>query len=514
MEIVDDTTTAIERRIVYLYCTNNEFANEISSFYRSGMLEGKYLSKLADICFKFHEKFNRAPGDKIDRFIENATALKKMDADTVAELKLIVSGFTSEVPADDVSFEIGEAIRYLAGTAMSLAMDEAKALLAKGKVTEARDFLSALEIVREKRLTGGDIMQEDVDYLSELFAFNAEPIFTLPQELGRLMNKTLTKNSLVAFLGRNKVGKSHWLLYLARMARNQGKFVIYISAGDMTRKQCEKRILQSDAHTTNFKDDLDKQRIPYIDCKKNQMGQCLDCPTTITLLNEFNELAEDPEMKDGYEPCTKCHDKRFEQTVVWKSVERPLMTEELAVEVQDRWRKSGKTGILHVESRPNSSLTCDEFKSIVKLACRQYKKPNPDVIILDYADIMANEEKDPRESTNRKWKFLRACADEFECLVITATQPNADAFSFDDLTQQNFSEDRRKFDHVTAFYAINQKPEERLRSIWRIAPLNMREFSFQESHQAICYGCLALGTPHLASAFHYAPPPPPKIFKK
>jgi hypothetical protein len=190
------------------------------------------------------------------------------------------------------------------------------------------------------------------------------------------------------------------------------------------------------------------------------------------------------------------------------------MTEELAIEVQDKWRKSGKTGILHVESRPNSSLTCDEFKSIVKLACRQYKKPNPDVIILDYADIMANEERDPRESTNKKWKFLRACADDFECLVITATQPNADAFSFDDLTQQNFSEDRRKFDHVTAFYAINQKPEERLKSIWRIAALNMREFSFQESHQALCYGCLALGTPHLASTFHYAPPPPPKIFKK
>ena len=57
------------------------------------MLEGKYLSKLADICFKFHEKFNRSPGDKIDRFIENATALKKMYADTAAELKLIVSGF-------------------------------------------------------------------------------------------------------------------------------------------------------------------------------------------------------------------------------------------------------------------------------------------------------------------------------------------------------------------------------------------------------------------------------------
>ena len=51
MEIVDDATTTLERRIVYLYCTNNEFANEISAFYRSGMLESKYLSKLADICF-------------------------------------------------------------------------------------------------------------------------------------------------------------------------------------------------------------------------------------------------------------------------------------------------------------------------------------------------------------------------------------------------------------------------------------------------------------------------------
>ena len=85
--------------------------------------------------------------------------------------------------------------------------------------------------------------------------------------------------------------------------------------------------------------------------------------------------------------------------------------------------------------------------------------------------------------------------------------------SFEDLTMQANSEDKRKLDHVTAYIAINQTPEERKENIWRLAALNKREHPFDEAKQAVCYGCLSMGTPHQVSLFKYAKPPKPKTLR-
>ena len=52
----------------------------------------------------------------------------------------------------------------------------------------------------------------------------------------------------------------------------------------------------------------------------------------------------------------------------------------------------------------------------------------PDVVVIDYADIMADEGKDERASVNKRWKYLRGLADTHKCLIVTATQANSSSF--------------------------------------------------------------------------------------
>jgi hypothetical protein len=186
-----------------------------------------------------------------------------------------------------------------------------------------------------------------------------------------------------------------------------------------------------------------------------------------------------------------------------------VLNSETVKRLRDKWSEIEDRGTLHVEAFTSGNLTCSVLSSTISKICKKYGWDSPDVVVIDYADIMADEGKDERASVNKRWKYLRGLADKHKCLIVTATQANSSSFDFEDLTLRAFSEDRRKLDHVTAFFAINQRPEERQQDIWRIAALNKREHPFNEAHQAACYGCLALGVPHIVSHHKFSAPPKP-----
>jgi hypothetical protein len=173
-------------------------------------------------------------------------------------------------------------------------------------------------------------------------------------------------------------------------------------------------------------------------------------------------------------------------------------------------------GVLHIEHAPSGTLTCEGRRSRIAAICKKYGWDHPDVIIYDYAGLMANEKRDERESTHFIWQTMRADADPemFDCLVITAMQANSTSFDFSDLSIRSFSLDKRCFDEVSAAYALNQTPEERRDGITRIAALLKREHPFDETMQAECHGCLALGTPLIVSDIVYREPPKPQGFQR
>ena len=124
----------------------------------------------------------------------------------------------------------------------------------------------------------------------------------------------------------------------------------------------------------------------------------------------------------------------------------------------------------------------------------------PDMVVVDYADIMAPSEKNEyRQQLDSIWKRLRSLAQKWHCAVITASQTNREAL-YSDADQQNVAEDIRKIAHVTSMVSINQTEDEKKKGIVRFKQLVIREES-AEFRQAVCLQCLDLGKMVIDSRF-------------
>lgn len=509
---LESTNFDVEKKILNLLIYSTEFVATLRPNYVDGVFDNRYISKLAQIALKHYDRFNICIGDKINDTIAKAIASNKLTQNHAAEMRVILEALEPDLKLD-VDYEVITTVDYFIAQCIRLKAEEALALVEKGKIEEAQDLLETpIEISREQT-KGGNLSEYDDEELDAILNDREENIIKLKYALGKLLNNVLVREGVVAFLGRNKVGKSHWLLYLARMARNQGRFVIFFTVGDMSKRQCERRILQADAETSMSPKYAKNQRRAYLDCVCNQKGICFERESEGSLLDGFNEIKPEFTKDSGYKPCCKCRgkdDKKFQETVSYLKVSNPVLDRDLAIQVRDQIAQTEGMGILHVEPYPNSTAKCHELNASIRRICKLYGKDHPDCVIIDYADVMDEECEDERKSVNKRWKFFRRCSDIWKCLVITATQANALGLNFDDLTMQANSEDKRKLDHVTAYIAINQTPEERKENVWRLAALNKREHPFDEALQAVCYGCLAMGTPHQVSLSRYAKLPKPK----
>ena len=146
---------------------------------------------------------------------------------------------------------------------------------------------------------------------------------------------------------------------------------------------------------------------------------------------------------------------------------------------------------LRVLAVPAYSLTVEALESkLDKLA--QQEQYIPDVIIVDYADIMAPSEKgDYRNQLDGIWKRLRGLAQSRKAVVFTASQSGRQSID-KNADSKDIAEDIRKLAHITSMVALNQTPEEKKNGILRLKQLALREGE-QEFREAVCTQCLSIG---------------------
>jgi hypothetical protein len=125
-------------------------------------------------------------------------------------------------------------------------------------------------------------------------------------------------------------------------------------------------------------------------------------------------------------------------------------------------------------------------------------------VVIDYMDNLApiDRKKENREQINETWSMARALSLERHVLVMTATQ--ADSASFGGkrlLTRDNFTDSRKKLDHVTGMIGLNVDPDDKRDGIARWNWVNLREGDFDEHEVCWVSGCLAIANPCIRSFF-------------
>jgi len=282
---------------------------------------------------------------------------------------------------------------------------------------------------------------------------------------------------------------------MALRASRQKRKVIFFQAGDMTETQQIRRFCIHLAQKSDKEKYCRKHTQPVPDCIFNQLNKC-DKPErncgfgvfeekTEKQLREITleELIEAKKQNFDYSPCYNCNDYSTHfwgvPWIEWVNPTDPLDVKQAKKVFRDFFVRPNRNILL--STHPNRTLSVEKIESLLnewEISMDFF----PDIIVIDYADLLVTNKKiDPRHQQNDIWSGLRKMSQTMrggkQPLVITATLADAGSYKKGLLGLENFSEDKRKYAHVTAMFGMNQDPfgrEEKI-GILRLNDLVIRE---------------------------------------
>jgi hypothetical protein len=447
-----------ERQLITLGIISTPFLQKIHPLCKLELLKSSYARVVWSWISKYYQTYNLAPGKDIqDIYITHKLELDE-DEEVIAQfLQSLSEEFDQKIT--NVEYAITETEEWLGIRADELLRDALNDCIQRKDHRGAKEAIASYIDVKRVETDSTDVLK-DVTSAIDAFTNEDEVLFTLPGALGAVCG-AFKRTDFIAFLAGFKAGKSWWLWEIARQATYNGLRVLFISL-EMPKKQMLRRMWTS------------LMRRPK--------------QTRVVRVPSFVEM-------DDSSPENPLWGIEYTD----KEVEALEPTEGFFAEWRRRYRKYFRRGDLKLACMPSKTATAEDLDVYLD-NMEFYEQWVPDVIVVDYADLMASKVKgEERQILNNIWMGLRRIAQQRNCLVATATQSNRGGLD-EDLTMQNIAEDIRKVAHVTKMLAINSKKEEKKNGICRIAQLAERddEAVFE---QAVVLNCYSLGAVALDSRY-------------
>lgn len=512
----------IERKIVIGMIVSQDYLQQLRPFWSSRLIKSAAAKRLARWCVEYYDQHRKAPGKNIETIFLAKLRQDKLPEDVAEEIEQdILPDLSEEYDPEqfNVEYLLSQTKEYFRVRHLEEHQHELQVLLEQGELLGAERLANEYKPLADN--VGHDLDLSTDAVLAKIesaFTLESQAVVSFPRALGEIWNDQMIRGGFVALMASEKRGKSFWLLELATRASRQGAKVAFFQAGDMTEGQQLRRMC---VHLTGqpLKDLTEKKKfVPVRDCIFNQDDSC-DRPErehdegiftekemksmergirkTIqmpVLLEKFKKFPE-------HQPCYNCGDYHHNPWgTPWL---KPIDVSEITY--KDGQRAVEKFFIrkkrrFKLSTHANGTLSVKEIYSLLDLWERQDDFV-PDMIVIDYADLLAAETREFRHAQNEIWKGLRGLSQAKHCLVITATQADAKSYEQERLKLSNFSEDKRKYAHVTAIYGLNQDPQGREKElgIMRINELVVREAEFSSTREVTVLQSLNTGQPCLTS---------------
>ena len=459
---IDDQT---ERQIVTGMIVSDRYLQEVRPLYQPHLMELDPCRTLAGWCLDYWGQYGRAPGIHIqDIFHSHArNGLGDAEADIIASILAAANEEYERAEKFNVDYLLDQTERHFKGKSLLRLTEDLKTALVSpaGGPLEAERVLGEYARVERPRRRGLCPMT-DREAVKAAFAEQASPLFNYGGPLGEMLNPMLTRAGFLALLAPPKRGKSWMLMELALRAAGAGCNVAFFECGDMTEPQWLRRFHVRLAFR------------PYRHYR-----------------SEYQGTVQIPFLVPGQDGMVRYEEHRVE----------PLNAREALRSGRMFLKKKMKGRRLRLVCHSSGTLTLSAVRTQLDL-WEQLEGFIPDVLIFDYADILAPEKagpKDFRHQQNDVWKGLRALSQERHCLVLTASQSNSDGIKREQLSARNFSEDMRKLAHVTGMYGLNQTAREKAAGLLRLNEIVVREGDFNNTRSVSLLQALHVGRPVLGN---------------
>lgn len=451
----------VERRVLWAMLTQRPVLAAVAPYYRPSLFSAREASLLGTLATDFFKRHNRAPCRDILSTYDEWAVSNKADpeqAGLLARLLQDLFDHYEDRPPLSVDVMIDEAERLFRNNDIRSQVDAILAEFEAGNAERALELFDAKKSFTPSIAKGSWLLGDEAAW-ERMFDAIGKPVIQFdPGALDNFFREIFLNESFVAFLGKEKGGKSHWLQWTAWEAAQQGRNVLYIEAGDSTEEQVRERFAA-------------RLMGRPLAAGKYQLPTGLEAAGT-----QFN---------------TTVREERYREDV-HKDMVR-IAARRLAREWGQRVR-------LHCV--PVGSLSASGLDGYIdRLA--SVDEWHPSVVIVDYADLLApeNSKWDKRDQIDETWKQLRAISQRRHCLVVTATQARREAYSEWVLKRDHITEDKRKLAHVTAMLGINQTPSEKAHNVTRLNVVCGRRLTFAEDTCLWCAGNLAYSNPAMVCTF-------------
>lgn len=439
-----------ERDIVYQLIVSDRFCREIIPVLNPNFLEIVYVRTIAIWIKDYFQKFKESPKKNIIK-LYRAHVEELKDEDLQNNILTFIEKLDRDYDKIKVSnedFAIQNAIKYLRKRSLKNFSEDIDSYIEAGEIERAERCVTKFRKVEIASGEGVSIL-DDFDIVTEAFTEEQDKLFSMPGDFGKLMGD-FHREDFVAFLAPMKVGKTFNLIDVGiEGLKNNLKIAMW--SLEMSRANMIKRVW------------------------KALSGQC----------------TEDMEIEIPY--FVEDGDKwRIEKKVVKKQASSILEVQKK----QKSLKRLFRGGSFRIYAEPAYSLTVEGLEN--RLDDLAYEGFYPDVIIIDYADIMSPSEKgEYRQQIDGIWKRLRALAQKRKAVVFTASQTNRGALSRE-VEAEDVAEDVRKLAHVTSMVSISKTKWCKQNNVAIYSQMAVREGQ-PETRKVIATQCLALGRPVIES---------------
>lgn len=458
----DRIDSKVEQQLVTAMIVSKEFLAQAVSVLEIKYIRSEPLQIIARWCVKYFNKYNDAPKHHIENkyhhWAENTNAKEEIKEAVHDLLELFSEEYESERPVN-VSYLLDVLGEYLTFQKLEHTKDDLEdALLNKNKA-DAEKIIFEYSSVNVGAGVGINPFRNKNAW-DRAYANHEKPLFTFKnKDAKKFFNRAFSRDALIAILGPEKRGKTFWCVEFAVRALMSRCTVALFEVGDMSESQILRRLGCRFSGRPMYRYQTGHVELPRL-------------------------LRHDGHQMEVVRVGVHC--PKIATSAASKTAIRRFMR---------KYGLSTKHDHFMISVHPNSSINVTGISAILD-QWETEKQFIPDVVIIDYPDILDDEPGtkgyNARDKINMQWKALRRLSQERHCLVIAPTQADAKSYGADVLSMANFSEDKRKFAHVTGMLGLNQTPDEKDEGLMRLNWIVLREDDFVSSRCLHVAQCLPL----------------------
>lgn len=419
-EIVD---LSAERKLITLLIMDTTFCKRISPILKPVFLQTNYAKLVSEWVLEYFSIYEEAPKSAIGEI----WATKKdrvRDDETIETIGSFLESLSDGYNVEDyrnIEYHIDTSLEYIRANNINNLNNKLVSLITSGKIDEAESLIASYKRVGTSTIEGVSLLS-DLSIIQAAFAEEEEALFRMPDALGKVAGP-FYRGDFSLGLASQKAGKSWYLGFIGECALQYGNRVLHINL-EMREAELYQRAWKSLTWQPS-------------------VGGMVTVPFFI------------PEVEVGEEITDTTMYNISSKTTVREGVSF-LDKEYLTRKLKMKYRG----GDIRYMTLPSSSTTVPDIENVLD-SLAYYNNYVPDVLVIDYPDLLGSKEREYRHKLNDVYENLRRIAQERHIHVAGVSQTNKSGLKGEEITAQDLAEDIRKASHVAKLLGLFGTEEDR-----------------------------------------------------